>query len=46
MVQFIHPFSLNVVQTFLQPGHYNFIGVINLPIPLRISKCRIPIPNP
>ena len=44
--QFIHPLSFSVVQPFLQPRHYNFFGGLGLPIPLRISRHRIPIPNP
>ena len=46
MWQFLHPFSLCVVQPLFKSTYYNLIDNFGLPIPLRIGRSEIPILYP
>ena len=43
MWQFFHPLPFCVIQPFLKPIDYYLVNSFSLPIPLRISRSRIPV---
>ena len=45
MWQFFHPPSFRIIQSLLEPIHYNFVNSLGLTIPLGVSRGRILIRN-
>ena len=45
MRQFFHPSSFRIIQSLLEPIHYNFVSSLGMTIPLGVSRGRIPIRN-
>ena len=43
--QFFHPFSIRIIQSLLEPIHYNFVNSLGLTIPLGVSRGKILIRN-
>ena len=45
MWQFFHPPSFRIIQSLLEPVHYDFVNSLDLTIPLGVSRSRIFIRN-